>query len=322
MSNHKKYIFGPVPSRRLGSSLGVDLVPFKTCSIDCIYCEAKSTNNLTVSRTEYVPIDEVISQLDEALKYSPELDFITFSGAGEPTLNSRIGDVVKFVIDNYPQYKMCLLTNGTLLGLEDVVENLSLLRECDVVIPSLDASNEKEFQKINRPHSDLTLKQLVEDIKDFRIVSKAQMWLELFIVPSVNDSNQSQEKFAQIIAEIKPHKVQLNNLDRPGCVDWIRPASEETIKSFINVIEKVAPVEIIGKFSYRSKKLKFSGSDSEIANEILTMTSRRPYTVADFRFAIDVTDVKLDEILCGLIKGKKLTTRTYNRGVFYLPVDE
>ena len=319
MNNNKKYIFGPVPSRRLGSSLGVDLVPFKTCSINCVYCEAKATTNLTLERKEYVPVDEVISQLDKVLKDSPQLDYITFSGAGEPTLNSRISDVVKFVVKNYPQYKICLLTNGTLLGQQDVIDDLKLLRPSDVVIPSLDASNEDEFQKINRPHANLRLDQLIADITNFRGKNNAQMWLELFIVPEVNDSVESQKQFAKIIAKIAPDKVQLNNLDRPGCVDWIRPAPEETIKSFINILEEVAAVEIIGKFSYRSEKLKFSGSDEEIKNAILEMTNRRPYTIADFLFAININKNHLKTLLTELIDTKKLATKIDDRGTFYFP---
>ena len=320
MNNNKKYIFGPVPSRRLGSSLGVDLVPFKTCSIDCVYCEAKATTNLTLDRKEYVPVNEVISQLDDVLKDSPQLDYITFSGAGEPTLNSHIGDVVKFVVDNYPQYKICLLTNGTLLGEHSVIDDLKLMRPTDVVIPSLDASNEEEFKKINRPHDDLKLIKLITDIINFRAKNKAQMWLELFIVPGVNDDIESQQQFAKIISEIDPDKVQLNNLDRPGCVEWIKPAPEETIKSFISVIEEVAAVEIIGRFSYRSEKLKFSGTNAEIKNAILEMTNRRPYTVADFLFAINISEDKLKKILKELISANKLLTKEDERGTFYFPL--
>ncbi len=319
MNNNKKYIFGPVPSRRLGSSLGVDLVPFKTCSINCVYCESKATTNLTIERREYVPIAEVLTQLNDVLKTAPDLDYITFSGAGEPTLNSRIAEVVQFVVENYPQYKICLLTNGTLLGDKDVIEDLKLLRKKDVVIPSLDASNEDEFQKINRPHKNLTLTKLIADIAEFRTKNDAQMWLELFIVPEVNDSLQSQQQFAQIIKLINPHKVQLNNLDRPGCVDWIRPAPEKTIKEFIATIEEVAAVEIIGKFSYRSEKLKFSGSNEEIKEQIISMTNRRPYTTADFLFAINISANKLNILLNELINAEKLATKIDKRGTFYFP---
>ena len=133
----RKYVFGPVNSRRLGRSLGVDLVPLKTCPLDCVYCEAKATTDLTMERKEYVPVDTVLAELDETLKSFPELDYVTFSGSGEPTLNSRIGDVVKFVKSRYPQYKICLLTNGLLLGDRQLQQDIA---EVDLLIPSLDGS--------------------------------------------------------------------------------------------------------------------------------------------------------------------------------------
>ncbi|MCK4981982.1 MAG: radical SAM protein, partial [Victivallaceae bacterium] len=148
----KKYLFGPVASRRLGISLGVDLVPFKTCSINCVYCESGVTTNLTLKRREYISADEVIKQLDELLSNNPEIDYLTFSGAGEPTLNSGIGRVVNFVKTNYPQYKICLLSNGTLFSDPELLTEIA---DIDLCIPSLDASCEEEFKIINRPSPEL-----------------------------------------------------------------------------------------------------------------------------------------------------------------------
>jgi len=126
-----KHLFGPVPSRRLGVSLGIDLVPYKTCTMDCIFCECGKTTNLTIDRKEYVPTAEILDELDAYLKQSPDLDYITFSGLGEPTLHSRIGEILNFLKQNYPRYKVAILTNGTLLfhkELRDEIKNTDIVK--------------------------------------------------------------------------------------------------------------------------------------------------------------------------------------------------
>ena len=149
-----RYLFGPVPSRRLGLSLGIDLFPHKTCSFNCVYCECGATTNLTVLRREYVPTRGVIKELDNFLLEKPNLDFITFAGSGEPALHSRIGDIISFIKDKYPQYKVCVLTNGSLFYLKSVRD---ALMRADKVIPSLDAAFSSAWRKINRPHSSIDL---------------------------------------------------------------------------------------------------------------------------------------------------------------------
>ncbi|MGC9361302.1 MAG: radical SAM protein, partial [Candidatus Syntrophosphaera sp.] len=143
-----KHLFGPVQSRRLGYSLGVDLVPYKYCPLNCVYCEVQHTTHLTLQREEFFLLEEITSELDDFLSSQPELDYITFSGAGEPTLNSHIGDIVSFLKEKYPRYKLALLTNGILLS--DAKVRREVL-PCDLVLPSLDACHQDSFEKINRP---------------------------------------------------------------------------------------------------------------------------------------------------------------------------
>ena len=144
-----KYLFGPVFSRRLGISLGVDLVPHKVCSLNCIYCEAKATSNLTLQRKEYVSFSKIIAELTEFLKTNPPLDFITFSGAGEPLLNNKISEIIAFLKTNFPQYKLALITNSTLLSDENIRNEI---KNIDLLLPSLDAVSSDVFKKINRPN--------------------------------------------------------------------------------------------------------------------------------------------------------------------------
>ena len=148
-----KHLFGPVPSRRLGLSLGIDPIPYKTCSFDCVYCECGATTKLTAARKEYIPVDEIISELDSFLSSNPTLDYITFSGSGEPTLNIGIGRVISYLKKNFSQYKIAVLTNSSLFSDPEVREELLL---ADVIMPSLDAVSENVFQKITDPQVEST----------------------------------------------------------------------------------------------------------------------------------------------------------------------
>lgn len=235
-----RYVFGPIASRRLGASLGVDLVRAKTCSLDCVYCEAGATTRHTLERTEAVPVDEVISELRQVLSAGPKLDFVTFSGAGEPTLNSRIGEVIGFLKKEFPQYRTCLLTNAC--GLFDPALRKELAG-LDVVIPSLDASNAEEFQKINRPAPGLTFDMLMTGLQAFCRESSARIYLELFIVPGVNDFPASVERFAGLIRQLRVDRIQLNSLDRPGVAGWVVPAPPESVERFRLALKDIAPVD-------------------------------------------------------------------------------
>ena len=192
----RKYVFGPINSRRLGKSLGVDLVTAKTCSLDCIYCEARATTNLTMTRMEYVPVAEVIAELEATLREIPAPDYITFSGAGEPTLNSGIGKVIDFIKENHPEYRVCLLSNGLLLGDETLQDEL---RKLDLIIPSLDASSEEEYLYINRPFPGETLEKLINGLSSFRKNIPVKMALEIFVVPGINDSDESIRRFGNTV---------------------------------------------------------------------------------------------------------------------------
>ncbi len=309
-----RFIFGPVASRRLGVSLGVDLVPSKTCPLDCIYCEAGATTCLTVERREYVPIDKVIAQLDEVLKKNPKLDYLTFSGGGEPTLNSGIGKVVDFVKDHYPQYKICLLTNGCLLGDPKLVREIA---HVDLVIPSLDASNAEEFTAINRQAPELDFDKVLRDLIAYSKQRTSLLWLELFIVPGVNDSDAAITRFTEIIRQISPDKVQLNTLDRPGVLDWIKASTSENTMRFIKAFEPYVPVEAVGPFRYQSKALQQDIELSDIDNQILALISRRPGTIQDLMVALELDAAAIKPHLDRLLGAGKIISERLYRGDFY-----
>jgi wyosine [tRNA(Phe)-imidazoG37] synthetase (radical SAM superfamily) len=268
----KQYVFGPVASRRLGVSLGVDVIKASCCSLDCIYCEAKATTCLTLERKEYVPVDAVTAELDEVLRAAPALDYITFSGAGEPTLNSRIGDVISFLKEHYPQYPVCLLTNGCSFCDPALLKEIAAV---DRIIPSLDASCQAEFQQINRPAPELDFDTFAKNLIRFTRQSKAEIYLELFIVPGVNDSDGSIERFVRLIRQMRLNGVQLNTLDRPGIADWLTPSTPENTRRFIAALEPFVPIEAIGKFRYRSTHPAWSDSAACEAEKQLLAAMRQ-----------------------------------------------
>jgi len=280
-----KYLFGPVPSRRLGISLGVDLVTHKTCSLNCIYCECGATTHLTSERNEYVPTHIVLDELDDFLSNKPHLDYITFSGSGEPTLHSRLGDVVAHLKRFHGHYRIALLTNGTLFSQKKLLDEV---KEIDLIIPSLDAVSEDVFQKINRPAKELSSNDLINGLIDLRKSFTGNIWLEVFIVPGINDSESEILKFNEVIKQIKPDKVQLNTLDRPATESWVQASSLEKIKSIASKLE--GNVEIIARFKSREM---IDSYNIDIQESIIRILKRRPCTAQDLS---SVTGLHLNEI--------------------------
>ncbi|GAG86110.1 unnamed protein product, partial [marine sediment metagenome] len=222
-----KYLFGPVPSRRLGMSLGIDLVPHKVCSLNCIYCECGSTTNLTIERKEYVPYNEVIQELKRFLSDNPALDYITFSGSGEPTLNSCIGDILKYIKQNYPDIPVAVLTNGTLLNDKQVRWEIL---DADLVLPSLDVASDLSFRKINRPFNSLNIEDYINGLCEFRKEYQGKIWLEVLIIPGYNNSKEDLKLLKEVFNKIKPDSIQLNTLDRPGVIPGLKAAGKEELE--------------------------------------------------------------------------------------------
>lgn len=308
-----KHLFGPVLSRRLGNSLGVDLVPYKYCPLNCVYCEVQRTTHLTLEREEFFPAEEITSELADFLSAKPDLDFITFSGAGEPTLYSRIGDIVSFIKGNYPQYKLALLTNAVLL------DNPAVRKEilaCDLILPSLDASLESSFEKINRPHASLSVDRLIGGLVSLRNEFHGQIWLEVFIIAGINDSEQELALLAAAIGNIKPDRVQINSLDRPGAEEWVKPAGARVLNKVLRFFEEhlFMPVEIIAKVHPESPEQAVAG---DIADRLRQTLSRRPCTAEELARILGLHINEISKILRQLHAEHKVSVKREERGVFY-----
>ncbi|MFH0990815.1 MAG: radical SAM protein [bacterium] len=243
MNRHSKHIFGPVPSRRLGLSLGVDIIPFKTCTLDCIYCEVGETDKKTLLRKEYYPTDEVLAEVFDALQTLGTIDYLTFSGSGEPTLHSGLGVMID-TLKKKTGIPVCVITNGTLLHLPDVREDL---KQADVVIPSLDAATEEVFLKINRPHPKLSLSQMIDGMVAFRKQYKGQLWLEILFAKGINDTDTEIQQLKAVIERLNPHKIQLNTVVRPPADSSAEPVDEKRLQEINSFLG--GRCEIIGHYS-------------------------------------------------------------------------
>ena len=305
-----KYLFGPVPSRRLGMSLGVDLVPHKVCSLNCIYCECGPTTNLTLQRKEYIPYDVVVEELKNYMENNPAPDYITFSGAGEPTLNSRIGDVLNFIKTNWPDIPVALLTNGSLFNHEQV---RTQILKADLVLPSLDAASDATFHKIDRPFHKIKIENYIQGLIDFRKEYKGKIWLEILILPDINDSIKDLQLLKDAIIKINPDKVQLNTLDRPGTVNNLRPANKAELQQIVTFWE-FNNTEIIASVPER-KNMKSYREDTETA--ILETISRRPCTLNDLSIILGIHINEINKYLGVLEDDGKIETSRQERGVFY-----
>ena len=305
-----KYLFGPVPSRRLGISLGVDLVPHKVCSLNCIYCEVGRTTNLTIERKEYIPVNEVIDELKDYLDQKPELDFVTFSGQGEPTLNSGLGRVINFIKDNYSEYKVAVITNGTLFWDDKV--RLEVAR-ADVLLPSLDAVSRDSFLKINRPNKNLNNDKIVEGLIKLGKEFKGKIYLEIFFVPNLNNTKEELTLLKEIATKIQPDLIQLNTLDRPGTEDFVKAVTKEELKKIKEFFEPL-PIEIIAKAETRKQIQSFN---KNIEEQILETIKRRPCTDKDLTEILDVHLNELNKYLSELIDSKKIESEHLDRGLFF-----
>jgi wyosine [tRNA(Phe)-imidazoG37] synthetase (radical SAM superfamily) len=290
VAEEKKYLYGPVPSRRLGRSLGIDIVPFKVCTLDCVYCQLGRTTEKTIERKDYVPVEAVLAELKDKLAEGLEADFITISGSGEPTLNSRLGELIEG-IKKITSIPVAILTNGTLLYKQDVRTDCA---RADVVLPSLDAGDEQTFRRINRPHSGLSIEKLISGLCAFRNEFAGQIWLEVFFIEGFNTDIEQVARIKDAINRIHPDKVQLNTAVRPTAEQGIKSLSAEKLQVIAKELGEKC--EVIADFSPPPLLLRFakqSGSGGRHikgkAEDLLSMLKRRPCSLSDICSALGIS---------------------------------
>ena len=304
------HIFGPVLSRRLGLSLGVDLIPFKICSYDCVYCECGHTTDKTITRQDFFPAEEVMAELRGVLASRPHLDTITLAGSGEPTLSLSLGPVIAFVKRDYPDYILSVLTNGSLMTDAGVREELLF---ADRVIPTLTSVFQPTFERIHRPHPSLRIEAIIDGFIRFRKMYEGALWLEVFVIPGVNTTDAELEGLKAAREQINPDLVQLNTLDRPPAEEWVMAATDAELERVRDVLGRTG-IEIVG----RKHPVSLATRSTMGAKDLIRATlARRPSTVKDLVQTTGMSGGGVIKILGMLERNGEVASQRGARGVFY-----
>jgi wyosine [tRNA(Phe)-imidazoG37] synthetase (radical SAM superfamily) len=304
---HPNYIYGPVPSRRLGFSLGVDILPFKTCSMDCVYCQLGAGAKTTVRRKEYVPAREVLAQIKAALSSGRRIDAVAFSGSGEPCLNSGIGFIIRG-LKKITDIPVVVLTNSSCLASKRCRRELA---EADIVVPSLDAATAPIFKKINRPHSGLEIGGIIDGLARFRREYKGRIWLEIMLVKGFNDSPAHLKKLEAAVSRIKPDRIQLNTVVRPPAEKSARPLGRRELGKIRAFFGENA--EIIADF----KRKRPSVAPGDIGGAILATVRRRPVTAMDISLSLGRPIEDISAHLVRLLAAGKIRAVLHEHSVYY-----
>lgn len=305
-----KYVYGPVPSRRLGRSLGVNPIPFKTCNYSCVYCQLGRTAHLINERKDFFPREEILKEIEEAIEIHREgVDYVTFVGEGEPTLCKSLGWLIKEVkkITDLP---VAVITNGALLYKNDVREELLA---AEVVMPSLDTANESTFRYLNRPHRDLNINTIIDGMIQFRDIYRGKLWMELMLVKGVNDTEEELYLIKKALERIRPDRIYINVPIRPPAERWVEIPDEKAL---------VRAHSILGDVTVIASKEEGTFDTEGFANledAILSITRRHPMRESQIKETLKSYGVEnFKEVINKLIKDGKLKKIEYHDDVFYI----
>jgi wyosine [tRNA(Phe)-imidazoG37] synthetase (radical SAM superfamily) len=303
-----RYLYGPVPSRRLGRSLGIDLVPHKICTYDCIYCQIGSTTEKTLVRKEYAPVKEILAEVKSFLeKETSSVDHLSLSGSGEPTLHSHIRSIIEGMkaITSIP---IAVITNGSLLYDKEVRQDL--LR-ADIVLPSLDAVSPDVFMRINRPRLGLSVEKVIEGLVEFRKVYKGEIWLEILFCKGVNDGKEELFRMKKVVDRIQPDRIHLNTVVRPPSEKSAVPLNQEEMEEIQAFFGKRA--SIISEFDRHPAMV----SERDIKQEILEILKRRPLSASDLSKGMGILKDELDRYIKPLMEERKIQSRLFGDSIYY-----
>jgi wyosine [tRNA(Phe)-imidazoG37] synthetase (radical SAM superfamily) len=287
----EQLVFGPITSRRFGQSLGIDLSPnTKQCNFDCVYCELKGAK--PVDSIQNPPkVSDIVKEVKKALKKYKNLDVITLTANGEPTLYPYLDELVKelHVVKN--NSKLLILSNGATCK-----ENIEILKNIDIVKLSLDCATQSCFKKIDRPLNGLHVEDIINGIKEFRRVYQKELVLEVLVVEGINDKKREFQKLKEIFEEIKPDRIDIGTIDRPPAYR-VKGVSIQRLKELANILEAL-PVSIAYKKDYKEIPREFE------KDEILNMLDKRPQSFDDVELSFSSSSKKiLNELLeANLIK--------------------
>jgi wyosine [tRNA(Phe)-imidazoG37] synthetase (radical SAM superfamily) len=303
-----QYLYGPVPSRRLGRSLGIDLVPHKICTYDCIYCQIGKTTEKTLVRKEYVPVKEILEEVERFLREeTSSIDVLSLTGSGEPTLHSQIRSLIERfkAITSIP---VAVITNGSLLYDEEIRKDL--LR-ADFVLPSLDAISSEIFMKINRPREGFSVEKVIEGLVEFRKAYKGQIWLEILFCKGVNDSKEELLRMKNVVDRIGPDRIHLNTVIRPPSEKWAVPLDQEEMEALRVFFGEKAL--IVSEFNRHPPAV----AERDIQEEILRILKRRPLSLRDLSKGMGIRENEIEKHIQPLVSEGKIHARMFGDSIYY-----
>lgn len=303
------FVFGPVPSRRLGFSLGVDLIPRKYCSLDCIYCQLGPTTRTQIERKGFHDPDAVVRQVLERVQEGGRIDCISLSGSGEPTLNSDMGLVIRRLKDKV-SLPVAVITNGSTLNREDVRKDLMA---ADIVLPSLDAPDESVYRQINRPHESLRFSDTLQGLETFCTEYKGRVWLEIMLIAGINDDSEHIEMFKRIVDRLAVEKVQLNTVVRPPAEESARPVPDARLLSISSLFG--GRCEVIAE-SVRNRASRPEPADWE--QSVIAMLGRRSLSLDDIAKSTGIPVKAARQGMRRLVEEGRVKMVALGRRRFYL----
>ena len=306
MSKSYTYLFGPVPSRRLGRSLGVDLIPFKTCTMNCRFCQLGDSERALSERAEYVPMDDVLAELSYWLKDDGEAEHITLAGSGEPTLHTRFNEVFRWAKEQ-TSITSVLLSNGSLFYLPEVRAGAA---QADKVKVTLSAWDEVSFQQLHRPAPGVTFKQLVAGERAFRKEYHGELSVEVFIAGGINSSISNAQKIAKIVDSINPDRIDLNTAVRPPADSGIQAVSPDQLTELASLFGPKAAATA----SFKKQHITVS----KVAPEtLLSLIQRHPATANQLARDFNVPLASIVEIVESLVREGALFSEFRENETYY-----
>jgi len=284
------------------------LIPMKTCTLDCVYCQIGRTNHKTAERREFVPFDDVIEELSRALTERVAPDYITLAGSGEPTLYRRLGELIDR-IHELTDVPVDVLTNGTLFFDPEVRDEVG---RADLVIPSLDAADGETFDRINRPAAGITFEKVLTGLREFCRTFGSKVWLEVFIVKDINDGDDHVSRIAEIAGTLNVTRVQLNTAVRPAAERYVKPVTAARMAELAELFDP--PAEIIADFPEQP----VCGEFAVKTDAVLDMLRRRPCTMQDISAGLNVQPAETAKIIEKLTRAQKVSSEERQGRLYYL----